>query len=338
MTSADPTFTPHPPPRMPTSSPAVSILIISYNTREMTLDCIRSIIRETTRHSYEIIVVDNQSKDGSAEAIEAEFLQVRLFRPTDNLGFAGGNNLAAEHATGSRLLLLNPDTVVLDGAIDRLLDFAGRTPDARLWGGRAVFPDGSTNVTCWSDMTLWSCVCRAVGLTWLRPRSRLFNPESIHLWDPLDKEREVDVVVGCFLLIDRELWTSLGGFNLAFFMYGDEVDLCMRARRHGARPRYTPDAKIIHYGGGSESSSEDKLVKVFRGRITVMKVHWHPAKARLGRWIMVATAGLRAVASSVLRPPQRRGGGRDGHTDIWPAVFRRRGEWSPGWDTGATRR
>lgn len=322
---------------MPTDAPTLSILIVSYNTREMTMDCIRSIIRETKQYTYEIIVVDNHSSDGSAEAIEAEFPQVRLFKRTDNLGFAGGNNLAAEHATGSRLLLLNPDTVVLDGALDRLLDFANRTPEARLWGGCAVFPDGSTNVTCWSDMTLWSCFCRAAGLTWLRPRSRLFNPESIHLWNPLDKEREVDVVVGCFLLIDQDLWKRLGGFNRAFFMYGDEVDLCLRARQLGARPRYSPDAKIIHYGGGSETSSEDKLVKVFRGRITVMKVHWHPVKACLGQWIMVATAGLRAVASTVLRPPQRQGGGRDGRSDIWPAVFRRRGEWFSGWDTGVDR-
>ena len=165
------------------------------------------------------------------------------------------------------------------------------------------------------------------------PKSKLFNPESIHLWDPLNKERGVDIVVGCFLLIDKSLWDELGGFNRTFFMYGDEVDLCIRARKKGARPRFTPDAVIIHYGGGSEPSSEEKLIKVFKGRITVMKEHWLPVVARLGQWTLVATAGLRAIGSSVLRPPSRRGAGLDQRSDVWPAVFRRRKEWFGGWDT-----
>lgn len=313
--------------------PDVSILIVSYNTREMTLDCIRSIIRETNRCDYEVIVVDNNSQDGTVEAIAGEFRQVKLLARTDNLGFAGGNNLAAKHATGARLLLLNPDTLITGGAIDAMVSFAKRTPEARLWGGRTFFPDGSVNASCLGDMTLWSCFCRAAGLTWLAPQSRLFNPEALHSWDPLDTEREVDVVVGCFLLIDRNLWNVLGGFNKAFFMYGDEVDLCIRARRLGARPRFTPDARIIHYGGGSEPSSEDKLVKVFRGRVTVMKVHWHPLVARFGQWALIGAAGLRALASKVLRPPARKGGGQDGRADVWPAVFRRRREWVKGWDT-----
>ena len=313
--------------------PDVSVLIVSYNTREMTLECLESIVQNTSRCDYEIIVVDNNSTDGTAEAIARAFPQVKLIARSDNLGFAGGNNLAATHATGSRLLLLNPDTLVIEGAVDAIVAFAERTPEALLWGGRTFFPDGSVNASCLGDMTLWSCFCRAAGLTWLAPRSKLFNPEALHSWDPLDKEREVDVVVGCFLLIERGLWNDLGGFNKAFFMYGDEVDLCLRARRLGARPRFTPDARIIHYGGGSEPSSEDKLVKVFRGRATVMSVHWHPVPARLGQWTLIGATALRAVASTVLRPPARKGGGQDERSDVWLAVFRRRREWARGWGT-----
>ena len=112
-------------------TPAVSILIVSYNTREMTLACLRSVFEQTTRTLFELIVVDNLSSDGSADAIEAEFDgRLVLIRSEENLGFARANNLAAERATGEYLLLLNPDTVVLDGAIDRLVEFAGRRPDA----------------------------------------------------------------------------------------------------------------------------------------------------------------------------------------------------------------
>lgn len=316
-------------------NPEVSIIIVSYNTRDMTISCIRSIIKETSKHKYEILVIDNNSQDGSAEAIEKEFPQVNLIKRLDNLGFAVANNLAATHAMGSRLLLLNPDTLVYDESIDAIVSFADRTPDARLWGGRTFFPDGTVSASCLNDITIWSCLCRAIGLTWIRPTSKLFNPEAIHLWDPLDKERSVDVVVGCFLLIDRFLWEQLGGFNRAFFMYGEEVDLCLRARKLGARPRFTPSAKIIHYEGASEPSNEEKLIKVFKGRITVMRVHWHPLMAYFGQWTIVATAGLRAVASSITRPSQSRAEGQDKRSSVWSSVFRRRKEWVCGWNTNA---
>ena len=311
--------------------PSVSIIIVSYNTREMTVACIQSIIAETRRHAFEIIVVDNNSPDGSAEAIRERFPDVRLLASKENLGFAGGNNVGGRMATGRRILLLNPDTLVLNGAIDEILDFADRTPAARLWGGKAIFPDGTINASCWNDMTLWSLFCRTTGLSFAFRKSQLLNPESIHVWDRLDREREVDIVVGCFLLIDAALWRDLAGFNPAFYMYGDEVDLCLRARKLGARPRITPAATIIHYGGGSEPSSEDKLIKVFKGRITVMNVHWRPLAAAFGRILMLGTVVVRAVASTVVKPPRRQGSGRDGRTDVWGAVLRRRHEWSRGW-------
>jgi GT2 family glycosyltransferase len=319
-------------PEAPETRPDVSVLIISFNTRHHIMECIRSVMEQTRRHSHEIIVVDNMSRDGSVEAIRQGFPQVRLIESTRNLGFAGGNNAAARYATGRRLLLLNPDTVVLNGAVDALLDFADSMPDALVWVGRAVLPDGSVNASCLNDMTLWSSICRAAGFTWMFPRSRIFNPEAIHMWDALDRPRRVGIVVGCFLMIEKSLWDRLGGFNPAFFMYGDEVDLCLRARKLGARPWVTPDATIIHHGGGSEPSGEDKLVKVLKGRVTVMMRHWRPAAAMAGRRILTATAALRALASLVLRPPQRQGRGQDGRTDVWAAVFRRRGEWSAGWE------
>lgn len=316
-------------------TPSVSIIIVSYNTREMILSCIRSIIEETSLYDYEIIVIDNNSQDGSAAAIRENFPRVKLIETRENLGFAGANNRASKDALGSRLLLLNPDTVVLNGAVDAILKFADKTPCAQVWGGRAIFPDKTINSSCYNDMTIWSSFCRAVGLTWIFPKSRLFNPESIHLWDPLDHERGVDIVVGCFLLIEKSMWDKLGGFNKVFFMYGDEVDLCIRARKLGARPRITPTATIIHYGGASEPSSEDKLVKVFKGRVTVMKMHWRPLAARLGSWLLLFAAGFRAVGSWVIRPPQRQGGGLDGRTDMWSAVFRRRKDWASGWPSCA---
>ena len=128
----------------------VSIIVVSYNTREMTLACLRSIVAETTRVEYEVLVIDNCSTDGSFEAVRDEFGNDTRFHISlagENLGFAGGNNELAKRAHGKYLLLLNPDTVVLDRAIEELLEFAEENPKNGIWGGRTIFADGSLNPT-----------------------------------------------------------------------------------------------------------------------------------------------------------------------------------------------
>jgi GT2 family glycosyltransferase len=308
----------------------LSILIVSYNTREMALEALRSVYRETSV-PFEVICVDNGSADGSPEAIAREFPQVHLIR-SDNIGFAAANNIAVRQATGERLLLLNPDTVVIDAAIDHLWGFAERTPDAGIWGGRTLFADGTLNPTsCWGRMTPWSLACRAFGLTYLFPASERFNAESIGAWQR-DSEREVDIVTGCFFLIDHALWDRLGGFNPDFVMYGEEADLCHRARALGARPRISPTATIIHHGGGSEASSADKLVKVMRGKVTLMNAHWGPATRLLGRGMFRVLVALRAAANLIVKVPSHAGRGQDARPDVWRVAFRRRREWLGGWE------
>lgn len=252
--------------------PRVSVLVVSYNTREMTLACLRS-LREQTSVPYELLVVDNASTDGSAEAIAEEFPDARLYAEHDNHGFAKANNIAAAQATGHYLLLLNPDTVVLDHAVDRLVDFADRTPGARIWGGRTLFGDHSLNPSsCWRRMSIWHAFCRTASLDTTFPSNPVLNAEAYGGW-ARDSEREVDIVSGCFFLIERDLWNRLGGFDLAFVMYGEEADLCLRARQHGARPRITPDAEIIHYGGASETVRSQKLVRLLNAKIELGRRH-----------------------------------------------------------------
>ncbi len=215
------------------TKPTVSVLVVSYNTREMTLDCLRSIVAET-HMPYEVIVVDNASLDGSADAIAAEFPKVHLMAETENHGFAKGNNIAAATARGEYILLLNPDTVVLNGAIDKLVAFARAKPEAKIWGGRTLYGDGTLNRTCcFQHMTLWKIFCRATGLAVLFRNHRAVS-EAYGGWD-MNDVRSVDIVTGCFFLIPRRLWEDLGGFNLAYFMYGDEADLCLRAKKQFRR-------------------------------------------------------------------------------------------------------
>ena len=225
-----------------TDVPEISIIVVSYNTREMTLDCLRSVVAET-RVPHELIVVDNASDDGSAAAIAAEFPDIRLMAESENHGFALANNMAATHARGEYVLLLNPDTVVRDGAIDRLLAYARAHPEARIWGGRTLYGDGRLNpYSVWRRITLWNIFCRTTGLTGAFPQSRLFNSEAYGGWDR-GTDAPVDIVVGCLLLISRADWQALGGFDTTFVMYGEEADLCLRAEALlGARPRMTPES------------------------------------------------------------------------------------------------
>ena len=223
-----------------------------------------------------VVVLDNASDDGSADAVAAAFPQVELIRSPDNLGFARANNVIAETAATEWLLLLNSDTEVLPGAIDELLAFARANPAHGIYGGRTLFPDGSLNRgSCYDRLTPWSAFCHATGLVAAFRDSALFDTENIGGW-ARDSVREVDIVSGCFFLIRTALWRELGGFDPRFFMYGEEVDLCHRARARGWRPVVTP--------GGDDRAPRRRLA-VEPG------VEAHPGRPRAGQRRRAALAG-----------------------------------------------
>ena len=308
--------------------PALSILIVSYNTRETTLECLASLFAFPPKVSFETIVLDNASSDGSAAAIRAAWPQVGLIEHPENSGFAAGNNIAARLANGRRILLLNPDTLLFAGSLDAMWDFAERTPTRGIWGGRTLFADHSLNPSsCWAQISLWSLFCSAFGLIWLFPGSALFNPEAYGNWQR-DEERDVDIVTGCFLLIDHALWDRLGGFDTAFFMYAEEADLCLRARALGANPGISPAAEIIHLGGASETSMTEKLIRTTRGRITLIRKHWHPVAAMAGLLLYRIWAFSRMIGSRFVAGPRDEPGKA---ADKWRTVWQRRSEWLAGY-------
>lgn len=308
----------------------VSIIIISYNTREMTLAAIDSVVRETTAISYEIIVVDNASSDGSADAIAVHTAKPRLFALTDNIGFGRANNFGTQHASGDYVLLLNPDTVVINGAIDALVAFAKANRRAMIWGGRTLFGDMSLNPSsCWGRLSPWSLICRVTGLTAIFPKSELFNPEAYGAW-PRDRARDVDIVSGCFLLIPRPIWFALGGFDEAFFMYGEEADLCLRAKRIGAQPMVTPEATIIHYGGASEKTRTGKFVKLLSAQATLIDRHWPNPLREIGQHFLTLWPLSRWIALSVAARVTRSAGYREA-AQTWRAIWDARGSWQFGY-------
>jgi len=309
---------------------ALSIIVVSYNTCEMTLACLDSIERETTLDGVEVIVIDNASDDGSASAIAQHPLNVELITLDNNIGFARANNLGSKYATGEHILLLNPDTVVLDGAVDKLYAFAQQYPDAGIWGGRTQFGDGRPNLTsCWRKISTWSLFCSALGLSKLFPGNRVFNSEAYGGW-ARDCISDVDIVSGCFFMVRRDLWKKLSGFDALFFMYGEEADLCHRAAAIGAQPKLTPDACIIHYGGASEQSKAGKLVKLLAAKMTLIRRHFYPLAKPLGVLLLIMWPLSRLIAFSLLSllvPVASFKASRH----IWREVWRARQAWIAGY-------
>ena len=311
------------------AAPELTVMVISFNTRELTLRCLETLHAGTRATRFRTMVWDNASSDGSADAVARAFPQVTLIRSPENVGFARANNRIAEAATTAWLLLLNTDTEVFDGAIDRLMAFARARPENGIYGGRTLFPDGSLNPTsCWMAMSPWSAFCHATGLVAAFKASALFNTEGIGGWQR-DSVRAVDIVTGCFLLVPTAVWRALDGFDPQFFMYGEEVDLCHRARARGWQPIVTPEATIMHLGGASRDSPAAKRIQVARARASFVALHWSPAWRPWGRAMLWLWAANRYAGSRLLGLV-----GRGGQRALWAEVWARRRDWLPGWRAG----
>jgi N-acetylglucosaminyl-diphospho-decaprenol L-rhamnosyltransferase len=299
----------------------LSVVIVSYRTRELLRACLASLAASVgDAPDVEIVVVDNASGDGSAEMVTDRFPRVRLLVTDENLGFARACNRGVAESRGGYVLLLNPDTVVLEDAPRRLLAFVRADPGVGIAGGRTLRPDGGVDPgSCWGLPTLWSTACWATGLSTAFPRSPRFDPESLGRWDR-DSVREVDMVTGSLLMTPRSVWDELGGFDERFWMYGEDADLSWRARRRGYRPSITPEATIVHVSGASTPSPVDVRVRLFRAKVTLMGLHWSPRAARVGPLLLAAGVGARAAVARVA-----------GRESPWTGTWSARRDWLRGW-------
>ena len=228
----------------------LSIVIICWNDWKVIENCLRSIFDGTHRISFEVIVSDNGSTDGSSEQIERAFPAVRLLRNGDNLGFARGNNAGIAAASGRYVLILNPDTLVHDGSLDRWLDFADGQPKAGAFGCLVLNRDGSLQRSARPFPTLRRDRLASLYLRQLARLSDRLIADTYIGWDG-DTVREIDWQSGCCVLVRGELLRQLGGFDEQFFYHYEEVDLCRRVWNAGFPIVYTPDASITHLGGQS---------------------------------------------------------------------------------------
>jgi N-acetylglucosaminyl-diphospho-decaprenol L-rhamnosyltransferase len=229
----------------------LSIIIVNWNVRDLLRECIRSLRREMQmpQDQWELVVVDNDSKDGSQEMMRQEFPDVRLISSPQNVGFGRGNNAALPFCHGRYLLLLNPDTVVQDHAIDRLVAWMDAHEDVGAAGCRLLNSDGSFQK--WpggAAPTLRNVACHFLFLNHVLPER--VAPSRLFVEKDYSADRDVDWVSGtCMLLRVKALEGKL--FDEAFFMYGEDMELCSRIRKSGWRVVYTPAASVIHHQGRS---------------------------------------------------------------------------------------
>ncbi len=310
---------------MPTD---VAIIVVAYNSERQLTDCLRSVLDQRRRVSQQIIVLDNASPDRSGALVQAEFPEVTLIRSPKNLGFAGGVNLAAQHANAEFLLLLNPDTVLLNAAVDTVVDFARERPGHGLYGGRTLRPNGDLEPSsCWGLPSLWSLATFACGLSTLFRRNRFFDPESLGHW-PRDTVREVGIITGCFLLTPRKVWEQLGGFDPRFFMYGEDADLALRAHAAGFRPIICPEARLMHEVGQSSAFPAHKALLLYRGKATLIHAHWRGLRRWIGLRLLLGGVAFRAALTRL-----RRSGAPNRRTDGWSVLWNQRDTWTGGYST-----
>lgn len=240
----------------------LSVTICSWNTKDDLRRCLQSLREEGARASFETIVVDNASADGSAEMVAEEFPEVRLMVQSENLGFTGGHNVAIRERRAPDAILLNSDTVVHPGAIQALTEYARAHPEAGILGAKLLNPDGSLQYSCRRFPNPVAALFRNTPLGRLFPHNRFTRDYLMQDW-PHDQARTVDWVSGAGLYATGAFIDRVGLLDDGFFMYCEDVDWCRRAWDAGFQVHYVPQAVITHAIGRSSDQAANRMIVRF---------------------------------------------------------------------------
>ncbi len=289
------------------SGPDVSIVIVNWNTRELLRNCLQSIM-DQTQAAHEVIVVDNNSSDGSAQMVRDSFPDVVLIANSDNKGFAGANNQGLRIVRGGHVLLLNPDTLILEGAIDKSLAWLAQRPDVGCLGCQVWETVDVIQRTSFADPGLVNLSIVEFGLMGLARKVPFFGRPWYVGWDR-KSEREVDVVSGMFMLVPRDVMNKVGILDDAFFVYSEEADWCRRIRDAGYKCVFAPVARIMHLDGGGKSTVQIRsrmYVQMQKSHLIYVRKHDGWLSFQLTRLIFVASSLLRLALFGALQVGRRK--------------------------------
>jgi GT2 family glycosyltransferase len=290
-----------------------SIVVVSFNTRDVLRECLLSVYREVGSLHVQIIVVDNASTDGSPAMIEREFPEVELIRSEINLGFGSANNLGIQSARGRYVVLLNSDAFLTEGSLHRSVAHMNDNPRAGLGGGRLIGRDGSWQPSARMFPTVLSDLIVHSGLAARFPRSRFFG-RADRTWANEMEAAEVDWVPGAYSIIRSDVLAATGPFDPRFFLYYEEVDLCIRIKQKGYSIWYWPDIAVVHIGG--ESSRQIRSLEMSRtgGQLLLWRMrsmllyyrkHQGPV-ARIAMLVEIVWYWMRSLRRRLSKDPDRR--------------------------------
>ncbi len=271
----------------------LSVIVVSYNTRELLLECLRSVYDSTYSSDLQVIVVDNASQDGSAEAVRSHFPEGLLIANSENTGFSRANNLGIEHARGRYLLLLNPDTALDSDVLEKMTEYMDIHRDVGMVSCKLVAGDGSLDLACRRSFpSLWDGLCRASGLSKLFPKSRLFARYNLTYLDE-DQTYMVDAVNGAFMFTRREAVRQVGLLDEDYIMYIEDLDWCYRFQKAGWKIVYHPVATTLHLKGQSaRQNSSEMISELFRSTKTFYRKHYFPNVGPLREMLVVQSLSL----------------------------------------------
>lgn len=276
----------------------ISIVIVNYNVCDLLLNAVASVYVALDGIQGEIIVVDNASTDGAIEMLNRIYPDVITIPLERNLGFGAANNIGIERSRGKYILLLNPDTVVQEGTLRTMMDFMDSHPDAVFSGCKIILPNGSYDpVSKRGFPSPWSSFCRVFGLSRMFPQSKLFGGYNLTYIDP-EQVARIDALAGCFMFCKGDDLKRLGGFDTDFFMYGEDLDLCYRAKKMGGEIYYVPATSIMHFKGESTRRSSLDALAVFYDAMEIFaRKHFRSNIALL--WLIRAGIRFRRAIARV---------------------------------------
>jgi N-acetylglucosaminyl-diphospho-decaprenol L-rhamnosyltransferase len=278
----------------------LSVVIICWNDLKVILDCIASVYSETSSIDYEIIVTDNASSDGSVGAVRERFPDVRIVENFENGGFGKGNNAGIRVAKGEYVLILNPDTIIRDRALEKLVAYADGHPEAGAFGCRVLNLDGSVQLSAHPLPTLWTSLMKALGLRWPGRFWDGFCSDTYANWDGRS-ERQVGFQGGCCLMARSEVLKELEGFDEGFFHQFEDADLCRRIRDSGRQVLFFPGTEITHIGGQNRGTYSIKVeLETERSKYRYFHKYYGAQGVIWIRRISILGLGLRYVAGRLL--------------------------------------
>ena len=241
----------------------LSIIIVNYNVKEFLQNLLHSIDKASSKISKELIIIDNASDDGSVEVIKEKFPSVNLIENKVNVGFGSANNQGLAIAKGKYILFINPDCIVSEDTFENMISFFESNPECGLAGCKILNSDGTLQLACRRSFPgPWTSFTKVTGLSNLFPKSKIFARYNLTYLDE-NKTFEVDAVSGSFMMIRKEVYEKVGGFDEQFFMYGEDLDLCYLIQKAGYKVYYVHNTQIIHYKGESTKRSNLDETRLF---------------------------------------------------------------------------